>query len=171
MMNSRIRDRQIILLLTILCLTLYFFMKNYVVKASVQRIKVYKESIEKIEQDYAKNLKKINSLEKKYSEYYYKRSKLDNLDQLSGISEDGEELIDGIINSGIKSGIEFSSIRFSNKLESHKGELSLEFTTDYFRFLEFLKELKNLSQAVDVSRSIINRSSDKINVRIYINLI
>ncbi len=171
MMNSRIRDRQIILLLTILCLTLYFFMKNYVIKSSVQRIKIYKEGIEKIEQDYARNLKKINSLEKKYSEYYYKKSKLDNLNQLAGISDEGEELIDVIINSGIEAGIDFSSIRFSNSLESHKGELSLEFTTDYFRFLEFLKDLKNLSQAVDISRGNINRSSDKINVRLYIDLI
>ncbi len=164
-MNSKTRDRQIILLLTILCLTLYFVMKNYAVKSSINRISTYKAEIARIKSDYAKNLKKINLLERKYSEYYYKSEKLKKLSKASTAYSPGKDLTDLVIKCARESGINFYTIKFSDEIGASQGELSLEFTSNYFVFLDFLSRLQDLSRDLNIKNSWVTRSSDNVRVR------
>ena len=164
-MNSKTRDRQIILLLTILCLTLYFVMKNYAVKSSISRISAYKAEIASMKRDYAKDLKKINLLERKYSEYYYKTEKLKRLSKEVNAYSPEEDLTDLVIKFGIETGINFSTVNFLDEIGDHQGELNLEFTSDYFVFLEFLSRLQGLIRNLNIKSIRITRNSENVRVR------
>jgi Tfp pilus assembly protein PilO len=160
-------EKQALVLQLLVCLTFYILFQNIIMVNMKKRVESNKNKIIQEQQKYVEDVNKINSLKKRYQEYYKMKYQRDHM-QAKLISA-GEEryLTEELTQLSKENNIKLSNINLSENMgkNDHKYIFKTEFETDFFTLKNFLDDIDNLDKNINLEDMNISRENFNLIVK------
>ncbi|WP_320045755.1 type 4a pilus biogenesis protein PilO [uncultured Ilyobacter sp.] len=160
-------EKQALLLQLLVCLTFYILFQNIIMVNLKKRVETNKNTIIQQKQKYVEDVNKINSLEKRYREYYRMKYQRDYMQaKLVGKGEE-RYLTEELTELSKKNNIKLSNISLTENMgeNDHKYIFKTEFETDFLILKNFLDDIDNLKKNINLEDMSISRENFNLIVR------
>ncbi|ADO81949.1 type 4a pilus biogenesis protein PilO [Ilyobacter polytropus] len=160
-------EKQAVLLQLLVCLTFYILFQNIIMVNLKKRVESNKNTIIQQKQKYVEDVNKINSLEKRYRDYYKMKYQRDYMQaKLVGKGEE-RYLTEELTKLSKKNNIKLSNINLAQNMSEndHKYIFNTEFETDFLTLKNFLDDIDNLEKNINLEDMNISRENFNLIVK------
>ncbi|WP_319204115.1 type 4a pilus biogenesis protein PilO [uncultured Ilyobacter sp.] len=160
-------EKQAVVLQLLVCLTFYILFQNIIMVNLKKKVESNKNTIIQQKQKYVEDVNKINSLEKRYREYYKMKYQRDYMKaKLVGKGEE-RYLTEELTELSKRNNIKLSNINLTENMgeNDRKYIFKTEFETDFLTLKSFLDDIDNLEKNINLENMSISRDNFNLIVK------
>ncbi|WP_319369867.1 type 4a pilus biogenesis protein PilO [uncultured Ilyobacter sp.] len=160
-------EKQALLLQLLVCLTFYILFQNIIMVNLKKRVENNKSKIIQQKQKYVEDVNRINSLGKRYKEYYRMKYQRDHMQAKLISTGEKRYLTEELTQLSKKNDIKLLNIDLSESMgkNDRKYIFKTEFETEFFTLKNFLDDIDNLEKNINLEDISISRENFNLIVK------